>query len=260
MRFCALSSGSNGNCSFVETKEHRILIDIGLSAKKIESLLREKGIEPGTITAVFVTHEHADHIAGVGVWARRYKVPVMATAGTWKGMEKIIKEIPGELRFEIVSGKGYRMSDLRIEAIPTMHDANDPCCYTIESDGGKISVITDTGMVTERMLEHLSLSDLAVLESNHDINMLLTGPYPEPLKHRIRGNFGHLSNEDCGLAIASVRGVNPNATFLLGHLSEENNTPDLALRTVRDIVTARRGESGQIDLTSRYGSTDLYEI
>ena len=260
MRFCALSSGSNGNCSFVETKEHRILIDIGLSAKKIEGLLREKGIEPGTITAVFVTHEHADHIAGVGVWARRYKVPVMATAGTWKGMERTIKEIPGELRFEIVSGKGYRMSDLRIEAIPTMHDANDPCCYTIESDGCKVSVITDTGMVTDTMLRHLSQSDLAVLESNHDINMLLTGPYPEPLKHRIRGNFGHLSNEDCGKAIASVRGVNPQGTFLLGHLSEENNTPALALKTVKEIVEQHALSNDHIYLTSRYGSTDLYEI
>lgn len=260
MRFCALSSGSNGNCSFVETNEHRILIDIGLSAKRVESLLREKGIEPGTITAVFVTHEHTDHIAGVGVWARRYKVPVMATAGTWKGMEKTIKEIPGELRFEIVSGRGYRMSDLRIEAIPTMHDANDPCAYTIESDGGKVSVITDTGMVTERMMHHLAESDLAVLESNHDINMLLTGPYADSLKRRIHGNMGHLSNEDCGLAIASVRAVNPNGTFLLGHLSEENNTPQLALKTVKDIVLERRGETGQIDLTSRYGSTDLYEI
>ena len=260
MRFCALSSGSNGNCSLIETGEHRLLIDIGLSAKNIEGLLRAKGIEPGTITAVFVTHEHTDHTAGVGVWARRYKIPVMATAGTWKGMRRTIGEVPGELAFEIVSGKGYRMSDLRIEAIPTSHDANDPCAYTVESGGAKASVITDTGLITETMFKHLCESDIAVIESNHDLDMLMNGPYPAALKRRIRGNLGHLSNQDCGACLAEVRNFNPNATFLLGHLSEENNTPELALRTVKEIVAERHGETGPIELTARGKSTDLFVI
>ena len=260
MRFCAISSGSSGNCTFIETNEHRLLIDVGLSARTIEGMLKAKKIDPATITAIFVTHEHSDHIRGVGVWARRYKIPVIATAGTWKGMEKSIGDIPGELRVEIISGKGYRMGDLRIESIPTCHDANDPCAYTVESGGRKASVITDTGMVTPVMVRHLCESDIAIVESNHDINMLMTGPYPLSLKRRIRSNLGHLSNEDCGNLLADVRSVNPNATFLLGHLSEENNRPNLALSTVCGIVAEKLGRSGPIDLTAREQSTDIYLI
>ena len=234
MRFCAVSSGSSGNCTFIETGEHRLLIDVGLSARTIEQLLLAKKIDPATITAIFVTHEHMDHIKGVGVWARRYKIPVMATAGTWKGMEKSIGAVAGEHRVEIVSGKGYRMGDLRIVAIPTCHDANDPCAYSVESGGRKVSVITDTGVATQTMFEHLCESDIAVIESNHDIDMLMKGPYPMALKRRIRSN--------------------------LGHLSEENNRPPLALSTVAGIVSERWGISGPIDLTAREQSTDMYLV
>ena len=237
-----------------------MLIDVGLSARTIEGMLKAKRIDPSTITAIFVTHEHSDHIRGVGVWARRYKIPVMATAGTWKGMEKSIGEVPGELRVEIVSGKGYRMGDLRIESIPTCHDANDPCAYTVESGGRKVSVITDTGMATPAMFQHLRGSDIAVVESNHDIDMLMHGPYPEALKRRIRSNLGHLSNQDCGELLSRVRQYNPNGTFLLGHLSEENNRPNLALSTVSGIVSQWWGVSGPIDLTARDESTDIYVV
>lgn len=260
MRFCALSSGSSGNCSLIETGEHRLLIDVGLSARTIEGLLREKGIEPGSITAIFVTHEHTDHTSGVGVWARRYKVPVMATAGTWAGMKKTVGQIPGELIFEIQAGRGYRMSDLRIEAIPTSHDANDPCAYTVESGGRKVSVITDTGIVTETMVRHLKDSDLAVLESNHDIKMLMEGAYPYPLKRRIRGDHGHLSNEDCGITLAHVRQANPNATFLLGHLSQENNLPELAMKTVQETMDGFGSPIGDIEVTRRGHATDIFII
>ena len=260
MRFCAISSGSSGNCTFIETQEHRLLIDVGLSARTIEGMLKEKKIDPATISAIFVTHEHADHIRGVGVWARRYKIPVMATAGTWKGMEKSIGQVPGELRVEIVSGKGYRMGDLRIESIPTCHDANDPCAYTVESGGRKVSVITDTGMTTPVMYKHLCESDIAVIESNHDIDMLMHGPYPAALKRRIRSNLGHLSNQDCGELLCRVREYNPNGTFLLGHLSEENNRPGLALSTVSTMVAEKLGTCGPIDLTARDRSTDIYIV
>lgn len=260
MRFCAISSGSSGNCTFIETGEYRLLIDIGLSARNIEKMLMAKQIDPATINAVFVTHEHSDHVKGVGVWARRYRIPVMATAGTWKGMEKIIGPVPGELRVEIVSGKGYRMGDLRIESIPTSHDANDPCAYTVESGGRKVSVITDTGIATPLMFRHLCESDIAVIESNHDIDMLMKGPYPMVLKRRIRSNLGHLSNQDCGALLQCVRERNEKGVFLLGHLSEENNRPQLALSTVGEIISQRWGKSGPIDLTAREQSTDIYMV
>lgn len=260
MRFCSITSGSSGNCHLIETGQHRLLIDVGLSAKQIEQLLRERDIDPASITAVFVTHEHSDHTKGVGVWMRRYRVPVMATAGTWKGMERTIGQIPGELRVEIRSGKGYRMSDLRIEAIPVCHDANDPCGYAVESGGSKVAVITDTGMLTPLMQRHLCETDLAVIESNHDIDMLMHGPYPMALKKRIRSNMGHLSNEDCGRAITEARRQGSKGIFLLGHLSDENNTPELAMDTVTHILQENAESVQRIGLTRREHSTDLYII
>lgn len=260
MRFCSITSGSSGNCHLIETGQHRLLIDIGLSARQIEALLQEREIDPASITAVFVTHEHSDHTKGVGVWMRRYRVPVMATAGTWKGMERTIGQVPGELRVEIRAGKGYRMSDLRIEAIPICHDANDPCGFAVESGGRKVTIITDTGMLTPVMRRHLSETDLAVVESNHDIDMLMHGPYPMALKKRIRSNMGHLSNEDCGLSISEARQRGSRGIFLLGHLSEENNTPELAIDTVRGIVTQNGQSDKNIYLTRREHATPMFTL
>lgn len=262
MRFCSITSGSSGNCHLVETGQHRLLIDIGLSARQIESLLKEKGIDPASITAVFVTHEHTDHTKGIGVWMRRYRIPVMATAGTWKGMQRTIGQVPGELCVEIRSGKGYRMSDLRIEAIPTCHDANDPCGYAIESGGRKVAVITDTGMITPLMQRELCETDLAVIESNHDIDMLMNGSYPFALKKRIRSNMGHLSNSDCGMAVREALQHNKKGIFLLGHLSEENNRPELAMKTVTGIISQELGASAakEIYLTRRECSTNIFTV
>lgn len=260
MRFCSITSGSSGNCHLIETGQHRLLIDIGLSAKQIEKLLNDREIDPASITAVFVTHEHTDHTKGVGVWMRRYRVPVMATAGTWKGMERTIGQVPGELRVEIRAGKGYRMSDLRIEAVPTCHDANDPCGYVVESGGSKAAIITDTGMLTPLMQRHLCETDLAVLECNHDIDMLMQGPYPMALKKRIRSNMGHLSNEDCGYSITEARQKGSKGIFLLGHLSQENNTPQLAMDTVRQIVDGSGQSVEGIYLTKREQATEMFII
>ncbi len=262
MRFCSVTSGSSGNCHLIETGQHRLLIDIGLSARQIEKLLKERQIDPASITAVFVTHEHSDHTKGVGVWMRRYRVPVMATAGTWHGMQRMVGQVPGELCVEIRSGKGYRMSDLRIEAIPTCHDANDPCGYAVESGGNKVVVITDTGMVTPLMQRHLAEADLSVIESNHDIDMLMNGPYPMLLKKRILSNMGHLSNHDCAQAVTEALRQNAKGIFLLGHLSEENNKPELAMNTTLTMIKERMGKAGagSIYLTKRECSTDVFTI
>ena len=260
MRFCSISSGSSGNCQFIETGQHRILIDIGLSARQIERLLGEKDIDPASITAVFVTHEHSDHIKGVGVWMRRYRVPVMATAGTWKGMERSIGQVPGELRVELRAGKGYRMSDLRIETVPSCHDANDPCGYVVESGGRKAAVFTDTGIVTQTMLHHLCETDIAVLESNHDIDMLMNGPYPLALKKRIRSNVGHLSNIDCAQTICEARRLGGSGIFLLGHLSDENNRPQLALDTSTTLMRQEGHPCDQIYVTQRESAGAIFEL
>ena len=173
MRYCSVASGSNGNCHYIESGEYRILVDLGLSARQIEDGLKSVGIDPASINGIFVTHEHSDHIRGIGVWARRYKVPILATAGTWKGMERSLGPVSGELAVTIRTGKGYRLGDMRIEAFSIYHDANEPVGYCFESGGRKIAVMTDTGMVTSDMKHRLMDCDLAVVESNHDVDIFV---------------------------------------------------------------------------------------
>ncbi len=261
MRFCSLASGSSGNCHYIETPEYRILIDVGLSGKQIETAMRLKGLDPASVDVVFVTHEHNDHVRGVGIWARRYRVPVLATAGTWRGMERAIGNIPGEHRREITMGKGYRLGKLRIEAIPVCHDANEPCGYSIEWEGRKAVIVTDTGILTRQAMDRLLEADLAVVESNHDIDMLMKGPYPYPLKKRIRSNLGHLSNEDCGNILAELYQYRKNGVYLLGHLSHENNRPELAMETVKGILSEKIGSSGEtVYLTNREMPTEIFVV
>ena len=261
MRFCSLASGSSGNCHYIESEEYRVLVDIGLSGRQIEQAMRLRGLDPASVDAVFVTHEHNDHIRGVGVWARRYRIPVLATAGTWRGMERLVGEIPGELQREIVIGRGYRLGKLRIEAIPICHDANQPCGYSLDCEGRRVVIVTDTGILTPAAFDKLREADLAVLESNHDIEMLMNGPYPMPLKRRIRSNLGHLSNEDCGQALARLYAEKKKGVYLLGHLSRENNRPELALSTVRTILQEQAGVSGEsIYLTHRDKPTEIFVL
>lgn len=261
MRYCSLASGSNGNCHYIEYEQAKVLIDIGVSAKMVEQELRDLGVDPAGIRAVLVTHEHSDHIQSVGVWARRYKVPVMASAGTWAAMRSSVGAIPGEMQVILQSGRGYRLDDLRIEPFHTFHDAKEPFGYSLEAAGKKLTIMTDTGTVSREMEEHLLRSQLAVVESNHDLDMLMNGRYPWPLKKRVRSNLGHLSNEDCGKLLTRVMASNPELTVLLGHLSEENNEPELALQTVQELVQEVLPiEKQHIALTRRGAATELFEI
>ncbi len=262
MRYCSLASGSDGNCHYIEHEQSCVLVDIGISLRTAEQELTELGLNPAGIRAVLVTHEHSDHIQGVGAWARRYKVPVMASAGTWEAMQTQIGAVPEALRVVLEPGKGYRLAGgLRIEPFPTFHDAREPFGYCLEGGGKTITILTDTGTVSREMEEYLLRSQFAVVESNHDLAMLLNGPYPWPLKKRIRSNLGHLSNEDCGRFLARVMTQHPELRVLLGHLSEENNEPQLALTTVRNLVLeAAPVDERQIGLTRRGAATAIYEF
>ena len=262
MRFCSLASGSNGNCHYVEGSGCRILIDAGLSGKRIEENMRGAGLEPASVEALFLTHEHIDHVAGAAVWARRYRIPVYATEGTWEGMGAARERIPAELIRVIGNESVTELGGLRVRTMPVCHDAADPVAYSVSDCGRVCSVVTDTGVMTEELLELLAEADLAVVESNHDLTMLMTGPYPPPLKRRVRGNLGHLSNEDCGETLAELLRVRSDARYLLGHLSEVNNTPSLALITSEKIVEERLGgcPEGRIYLTRRGEATGVFTI
>ena len=229
-KFCPLFSGSKGNCIYIGSGDSGILIDAGKSAKQISEALISKGIAVDSIEAIFVTHEHSDHTKGVRVFANKNKLPVYATAGTICGMrsQKMVDEKVNLIEFD-----GLVETDkFIIRNFSTSHDTIDPCGYVIETkcDERKIAVCTDLGVVTDEVRNSIEGCDLVLLESNHDERMLLNGIYPYPLKKRIISPKGHLCNDDCAREL--VRLVEKGATRLfLGHLSEENNYPELALES-----------------------------
>ena len=230
-RFCSLFSSSSGNATYIGSGRTGILIDAGVSAKRIRAALQSRDIDPGTIRAIFVTHEHADHIKGIRVLQSQLGVPVYATAGTLQGMADCGALDP---RFpqEVLPADGeLAVGDLLVRAFPTPHDANESCGFTVElPDERRAAVATDIGHVTNEVMRGVLGCDLVMLESNHDIGMLQNGPYPYFLKRRILSDVGHLCNDAC--ADVAVQLVEHGTTRLfLGHLSAENNVPQLAYQT-----------------------------
>lgn len=238
MRLLSIASGSSGNCIYIGDDTTHILIDAGISGKRIEEGLKTAGISAKDLDAVFVTHEHIDHIAGIGVLARRHEIPIYATNGTIAGISrcKSVGTIDGDLFTQIHRQENIEVGSLLIKANPVSHDAADPVCFRVESKNQSVAVMTDTGCYTDQMANALSGLDALVLEANHDIRMLQVGPYPYPLKQRILGDKGHLSNEACGKLLSDILHDNMKQV-LLGHLSKENNLPELALEAVRLEVT-----------------------
>ena len=235
MKFCAIASGSSGNCQYIETNGKKILIDAGLSGKAIEENLRAVGVDPSELDGIFVTHEHSDHVKGVGILARRYGLDVFANESTWMAMAKTIKRVDDHKRHVFQTQQPFSYGDLDIVPMALFHDAAEATGYVIRSGGKKLSVLTDTGWVNTSMLEKMSGSDLYYIESNHDTDMLENGPYPRILKDRIASTRGHLSNGHCGELLTGLlekRGEH----VVLAHLSEENNRPLLAARATREIL------------------------
>lgn len=262
LNFCSLASGSAGNCLFVETERTRILVDAGYSGKQIEHLLRTIHVDASTLDYIFVTHEHIDHVKGVGVLARRYRIPVVANYPTWEGMKKGIGPLPSDLQLVFETGTDFTLRDLDVHALKIFHDSREPTGFVIHHGGKKLSIVTDTGYVSEEMKEKIKGSDLLFLEANHDIVMLEKGPYPLHLKQRIRGTKGHLSNDDAGHTLPAVL-KGEGETVFLGHLSQENNVPLLAMDTVSRIIT-EYGLDPQKDIrlspAARYEPSELVRL
>jgi len=260
MLFCPLFSGSSGNAVFLEAGDVRLLIDAGLSGRTIEGALNAIGIDPASLNAILVTHEHSDHIKGVGVLSRKYRIPVYANDACWAAMEPCIGQVAlGNIRVFRTESNFY-IQDLNVLPFHTPHDSAEPVGYCFCHKGRKVSVMTDIGHVNERMLSVVEQSDLLLLEANHDVDMLKAGSYPYALKQRILSRNGHLSNEDAGLALCRLydKGVN---NVLLGHLSRENNNEALARLTIEQTLKqAQILDNMHIAFARRDGPCGLYRM
>ena len=238
MRLCSIASGSSGNCVYVGSDTTHLLIDVGISGKRTEAGLKELGLKMSDIDGIFITHEHADHISGLGVLSRKYGVPIYATQGTIEGIRNTasVGEID-EVLFQIIKpDEKCIVKDLSLYPMHTSHDAADPVAYRISHGSQKIGIITDLGCYTDYTVECLKDLDVLYLEANHDVHMLQVGPYPYYLKQRILGERGHLSNESAGKLLSRLLHDKLQA-IVLGHLSKENNLPELAYESVRVEVT-----------------------
>ena len=238
MRLCSIASGSSGNCVYVGSDTTHLLMDVGISGKRTEAGLAELGLTMKDIDAICITHEHADHISGLGVLARKYGVPIYATRGTVEAIRKTssLGQIDASLFRVIVPDERCIIKDIALYPVRTSHDAADPVAYRIDHDGRRIGLITDLGCYNDYTVECLRNLDLLYLEANHDVHMLQVGPYPYYLKQRILGERGHLSNESAGKLLSRLLHDNMQA-IVLGHLSKENNLPELAYESVRVEVT-----------------------
>lgn len=262
MRFVSIASGSSGNCIYAGTENSHILIDAGISAKRIEQGLNEIGIKGSELDGIFVTHEHSDHIRGLGVLARKYQKPIYGTKETLEEIERCssLGNFDTDLLTPILADTDFEMKDLKIHPFRVDHDAANPVAYRIQNNKKSVAVATDMGHYDQYIIDNLQNLDALLLESNHDVRMLETGPYPYYLKKRILGDHGHLSNENAGRLLCQILHDGLKHIFL-GHLSKENNYEELAYETVRLEITEGETPYSAVDFSiSVAGRNQMSEI
>ena len=263
MKFCSLYSGSSGNSIFVGSEKAKILIDAGLPGKKIDEALKHIGQNPSEIDGIFITHEHIDHIKGVGVLSRKYDIPIYAPHDTWVAMENIIGKIK-EHNIKVMDRRStISIKDIDVKSFIIPHDAASPVGYTINLGDKRASIATDFGTFTKEIEDNIKDSEIILIESNYNPQMLDMGPYPYSLKQRIKESYGHLSNEDCGEAIVKILKNGLGKKIMLGHLSNTNNTPDLAELTVKDILEANNIKIGcdvHLSMANRHNPSDIITL
>lgn len=231
MRFASLGSGSRGNATVLEAGKTRILVDCGFSVREFEQRIQRLGIRPAELHAILVTHEHGDHIRGVGALARKYQLPVWASNGTLQF--EALGELPESISLNVHEPRV--LQDLQIEPFPVPHDAREPCQFTFTDGNKKVGLLTDTGSITRHIIEQLNGCHALMLECNHDVEMLAEGPYPPALKRRVGGDFGHLSNHQAAEVLDKMETGLLQQVFAM-HISEKNNDPALAVSTLCDAL------------------------
>ncbi len=241
---CSLASGSSGNSIYYQSASTKILIDCGISAKRIKAGLATFDVSANDLTAILITHEHSDHVCGLEVLARHFHLPIYMSAGTYREWSsRVPTAYTHDVRL-IESGDQIQIADVEVQAFATPHDAAEPLGFRVNDGKTSISVFTDLGVVTPELISAVSGSNMVYVESNYDENMLWAGPYPWPLKQRIAGEFGHLSNEDAAAVIAELLALG-SEEFILSHLSAENNMPSLADLTVQQMLLAKNIHVGK---------------
>jgi len=235
LKFFTLASGSSGNAVFIGSEKSGLLIDAGLSGKEICAKLEQNEVSPDSLQGILVTHEHKDHIKGVGIISRKLDLPVFATEGTWQAMEESIGKIAEKNRKYLEVDSCLEIGDLKVEVTATSHDAQEPVAFTVHQGERSVGLATDTGKITGGLRKNVTGCNALVLEANHDPTMLRQGPYPAYLKKRIASVLGHLSNQMSGEALAEFI-TGKTEQVVLAHLSEQNNLPSLALETVKQVL------------------------
>lgn len=259
-QFCSLYSGSTGNSSIVQSNKTKILVDVGESAKKIAEALASINVDPFSINAILITHEHSDHVKGLAVFSKKYNVPVYANVETWNAMQKY-KEKLNEENIKTFTYNKFKIGDIEVNPFPIPHDAANPCGFNLFHDNKKMSIATDIGHMSKEIIANLSDSSFLLLEANYEPEILKCSSYPYMLKERIKGPNGHLSNSDAGKTISYLvdHGLNQ---VMLGHLSKENNFPELAYKTVvEELIEHNYNENSlSLSIANRYETSPIIDV
>ena len=249
MKVCILASGSKGNCAYIETDKTRSLVDLGMSASYISKSLKNIGVDPFSIQRVFITHTHSDHVAGLKVFIKKYHPIIYLT-------EKMDNELDFDIEDKVYIDKTTVIDDLMVDVFKTSHDVADSNGYVFESNGKSVVYVTDTGYIHVKNFNKLRNKNMYVFESNHDVRMLKEGRYPYHLQQRILGDKGHLSNKDSAYYLSKLIGDKTKKIILI-HLSEENNKPEIALKTLLDTLNKNDLPIPDIEIACQKESTDL---